>query len=117
MKINDSFSFPKELDMTPYIDDEADHSSEVNNYQLFSVLCHEGQSYGGHYIAFCRPTENEQWFKFNDHEVKAVDDKEAINQTFGGYGPTAYFLSYIRTSEPTPAWLLPVSADRGEWFE
>ena len=51
-------------------------------YILIGVITHIGENgKGGHFIAYCRDPENEQWNKFNDAIVTPVNDfqKEVID--------------------------------------
>ena len=55
------FSFPQLLDMTPYVDMEADGASPSScdaQYELFSVVIHSGSTYGGHYKTYIRDIQN-----------------------------------------------------------
>jgi hypothetical protein len=99
-KIGDYFEFPFELDMQPFVSEDADMSLPYR-YELMSVLVHFGVLSSGHFDAYCRPTPAREWFKFNDHEVKRVDEAEAIAANFGGgeRPHSAYFLVYVRQSE------------------
>ena len=47
-------------------------------YVLYSVLVHSGGSFGGHYYAYIRPNNGNQWMKFNDSLVSEVHKKEVL---------------------------------------
>ena len=99
-KVTDRWEFPFELDMEPYMSEQSNKAiSQV--YELFCVLVHMGDRYGGHYYAFCRPSEKREWFQFNDNEVRRVEESEVIEGNFGGTGKyfSAYFLAYVRKSD------------------
>lgn len=49
-KVNDRFEFPLELDMGPYIEEEAQNLI----YDLTAVIIHRGNAHGGHYHAYFR---------------------------------------------------------------
>ena len=79
----------------------------VLNYDLYAILVHAGQAAGGHYYAYIRDFEKNQWFKFNDAEVTGPLDSSEWQQAFGGgytyntlgyevQGGTAYMLMYRR---------------------
>lgn len=99
-KVSERWEFPFELDMEPYMSDDSNKAIQ-QVYELTSVLVHMGDRYGGHYYAFCRPSEKREWFRFNDNEVAAVTESEVIENNFGGTGKyfSAYFLVYVRKSE------------------
>jgi len=52
------------LDMSRYSKDNA-------NYELFGVINHEGNPYGGHYFSFVK--RGNQWFMFNDNQIQKID--------------------------------------------
>ncbi|KAI5190987.1 ubiquitin carboxyl-terminal hydrolase 7 [Nematocida minor] len=101
-KLNNYYSFPKTLDLSPYTPDkDAD-----NKYTLYSVNVHLGNGMSeGHYYAYIKKPEG--WYKFNDSYVTKCMEREAIQETFGGRHPyknkikvsNAYYLVYIRTSQ------------------
>ncbi|KAK8888299.1 hypothetical protein M9Y10_039365 [Tritrichomonas musculus] len=97
-KVKDSFEFPPQLDMAPYVSETCEGDTK---YELYSVLVHLGDSNGGHYISYCRPTTEQRWFRFNDEYIEEVDSTAAINNNFGGNDQMnhAYYLSYIKSSE------------------
>ena len=115
VKINDLFEFPAELDLSPFLANvpEAD-ASKIPQYRLYSVLVHVGGFHGGHYYGFIRPSATDpQWYKFDDELVVKVEDKEAVDDNFGGslaqsnpYASnlkiqkqnSAYMLTYVRNS-------------------
>ena len=76
------------------------------------VLVHVGGIHGGHYYAFVRPSaaSGGQWFKFDDETVMKVEEKEAVQDNWGGshvgqYGQqaqklnSAYMLTYVRADD------------------
>eukprot|EP00455_Lapot_gusevi_P044005 TRINITY_DN5439_c0_g2_i8.p1 TRINITY_DN5439_c0_g2~~TRINITY_DN5439_c0_g2_i8.p1 ORF type:complete len:652 (-),score=263.98 TRINITY_DN5439_c0_g2_i8:171-2096(-) len=67
-------------------------------YQLQAVLVHDGKSAGqGHYWAYVRQPEHDQWLQYNDINVSIVDEKEVWERSVGGSGNcSAYFLLYSR---------------------
>ena len=98
IKLNDYFEFPKELNMNPYMLE----SSNNEIFELFAVLIHIGkESFSGHNIAYCRPTIENRWYRFNDEIVELVTEKDVIENNFGNpnQSNSAYFLSYIRKSD------------------
>ena len=70
------------------------NSDYVNNkkaeYKLFSVVNHQGNVDYGHYFSYIQPLKSQNWFLFNDSQVKHV--KEGLKSF-----PNAYALFYINT--------------------
>ncbi|EAY08920.1 Clan CA, family C19, ubiquitin hydrolase-like cysteine peptidase [Trichomonas vaginalis G3] len=91
-KLNSRFEFPKELDLSKYIEDSL--------YELTGVLVHSGSVNGGHYYAFLKPTEEPKWYRFDDSLVTLEKEDAAIRDNFGSnerYGGTsAYYLIYTK---------------------
>ena len=87
-KIHDHFSFPLDLDMSPYVSTSEDAPGD-SRYVLHSILVHGGDVGGGHYYALI--CVNGSWYKFDDEVVLSVPDSEAI---WMHYGRRKYDLSY-----------------------
>lgn len=71
---------------------------EMYKYELFSIMIHSGSATGGHYYAYIKCFETDQWFNFNDEKVTKLD-KNDITKAFGtSYSlyssTTAYMLLY-----------------------
>jgi ubiquitin carboxyl-terminal hydrolase 7 len=114
-KINDRYEFPESFDAAPYLSEDADRS-ESWEYQLHSVLIHQGDLTAGHYYAYIKP-EKEGWFyRFDDELAHKATMNRICEDGFGGVwkSPTAnnklprkaptmrpnsaYMLVYIRKS-------------------
>lgn len=60
------------------------------------MLIHSGGAAGGHYYAYIKSLEDEQWWHFNDCTVthmSADSFAEELQRIFGDSGPTEYFSS------------------------
>jgi len=57
-KINDRFTFELELNMNMYLESEL-KDENINNYELFAVIIHKGDAYGGHYHIYLRDVLSE----------------------------------------------------------
>lgn len=79
-KKNCRFEFPKFLNMTPY----CCSSDEEQEYELFAIIVHKGNSETGHYTLLDRPTILDKWYLFDDLTVKMVTEQDAISRNFGG---------------------------------
>lgn len=91
-KINDHFSFPKKIDMTPYkVDYLINGSDELiteDVFELVGVLVHSGTAESGHYYSFIRErpstSDCENWVEFNDESVSPWDPNRMEAACFGG---------------------------------
>ena len=50
-----------------------------NWYELFSILIHSGGALGGHYYAYVKDVAMGLWYNFNDMDVRAITEKEALS--------------------------------------
>ena len=93
-KVNTHFSFPLELNMSSYMEPNlapcerrsvSTSEEEECLYDLVGVTVHTGTAEGGHYYSFIRDRDNQQWFLFNDSEVKPFDAASQLaSECFGG---------------------------------
>ena len=81
--------FPEKLNLNNYVDHEIGLGKEAE-YKLFSVVNHQGNVDFGHYYSYIQPLNSQNWFLFNDSQVKHV--KEGLKSF-----PNAYALFYINT--------------------
>ncbi|EFA82639.1 meprin and TRAF domain-containing protein [Heterostelium album PN500] len=110
VKVNDRYTFPEVLDLTPYLDEEADKSLP-SIYHLQGVLVHSGDLHNGHYYAFMKPSMDGEWLKFDDEDVSKCTFTQVTEESFGAeVDPTkrmpfirnftnAYMLIYLREKE------------------
>ena len=60
-------------------------------YELIGVIsCLNSNEKGNYYVAYCKNSNDFQWYKFNDIEVTKSSFKEIIGQPF------ILFFSYIQ---------------------
>lgn len=80
--------------------EELAQSKDALWYELFSVLIHSGGAMGGHYYAYCKDVVSGKWFNFNDMEVKAISEEDALSMAGqdneSGVSTNAYMLLYRR---------------------
>ena len=82
-----SIEFDEEIDITKFVD--FDYGQKIR-YRLIGVCTHLGNSGAtGHYIAFCKNTAENVWYKFNDAYVSKCENKDI-------HGGTPYLLLYER---------------------
>lgn len=80
-------------------------------YELYAIMVHSGGANAGHYFAYIKDVDTQQWLKFNDSQVHRVSVIEVMS-TFGvptktkaktRYDPSgrvnAYMLWYRRLDE------------------
>ncbi|KAK7478950.1 hypothetical protein BaRGS_00029817 [Batillaria attramentaria] len=72
-KESGKFTFPTDLDMSPYT--EKPMKKEDTQYELYSVVVHRGSAYGGHYHAYIRDVDNlGTWNNPESAEVRVPSD-------------------------------------------
>ena len=117
IKLNDYYEFPLTLDMTKYTTEYLHNKNEnkskenkANQYRLKGIVIHTGHSEGGHYYAFIRDQNSENWYEFNDTRVRPFDIKNLKEEAFGGFeirsdgtkverSRNAYLLFYEKLNE------------------
>ncbi|XP_044272052.1 ubiquitin carboxyl-terminal hydrolase 47 isoform X2 [Tribolium madens] len=72
-------------------------------YELFSIMIHSGSASGGHYYAYIKDFDKNQWLCFNDQSVNRITEDD-IKKTYGG-GPQKGYYSGVYTSS-TNAYML-----------
>ncbi|KAI1295519.1 Ubiquitin carboxyl-terminal hydrolase 34 [Halotydeus destructor] len=96
-KVNTHFSFPLQLDMSAYLEEnlipgqsatERNIEKQETEYELIGVTVHTGTAEGGHYYCFIRERDQgkdrNRWYMFNDAEVKLFDPTQIGAECFGG---------------------------------
>ena len=68
-------------------------------YYLHAILNHEGKSDYGHYYSFIYDRKGNQWYKFDDFKVAAVNEAEVFASSLGdpksATQSCAYALVYV----------------------
>lgn len=59
-------------------------------YDLFSIMIHSGSATGGHYYAYIKDFDKNQWFCFNDQSVSRITEED-IKKTYGGNTNRGYY--------------------------
>lgn len=99
-KLNNFVEFPFELDMKKYTKDflsgNVQSPDSYYNFSLRGIIVHEGRIDYGHYFSIIK--QGDEWFEFNDSDVKPYNIKNLKNDVFGGPGSkqSAYILFYER---------------------
>ena len=84
-KINKTIEFPLEnLDLTKYCLGYDKYSSI---YDLYAISNHTGGHNGGHYYSYCKNTNNNKWYNYDDQSVSEINSSQLVSNT-------AYVLFY-----------------------
>ncbi|OXU16284.1 hypothetical protein TSAR_011515 [Trichomalopsis sarcophagae] len=103
IKLNNKVIFPEVLNLNSIIDsfEEKNDAEDSYFYELFSIIIHSGTAVQGHYYAYIKDLERNEWFCFNDSTVTHIS-KDNFKIAFGN-GNTevgnAYLLVYRRSNE------------------
>ena len=82
-----SIEFDEEIDITKFV--EFDYKQKIR-YRIIGVCTHYGHSGSyGHYVAFCKDTQNNIWYEFNDSFCSECNKREI-------YRGSPYLLLYER---------------------
>jgi ubiquitin carboxyl-terminal hydrolase 7 len=87
-KIHSRYEFPRELDLSKYVDANSPFRNDPALYVLQGVMVHSGTAGGGHYYAYFRPSARKRWYKFNDTKVTRATSEEAVEGNFGSGSST-----------------------------
>ena len=89
-----NFNLDHYINLDNYVIDKT--SGKNNLYELIGILCHFGPSgMSGHFIAFCKSPEDNNWYCYNDASVeKCKGDPEIKNH--GNIEGIPYVLYYQR---------------------
>jgi len=82
-----------EVDFAPYFAPHSPEKHKNQNYRLYAVCNHIGQIDAGHYTAYCRPNDGNEWYEFDDGCVKTVSCDAVMTKA-------AYVLFFRRTGSP-----------------
>ena len=84
IKIKSFFEFPPSIDLSPFVAEEIQGDCL---YDIYSVVVHSGDAYGGHYRAYIKASPEAgaepRWFHFDDNKVQEVDEKVLESQYSG----------------------------------
>ncbi len=56
-----------------------DCRSKVHLYDLFSCIVHYGRAGSGHYITYSLNGLNQQWYEYDDENVRQIDSTTVQN--------------------------------------
>ncbi|KAG7369811.1 ubiquitin carboxyl-terminal hydrolase [Nitzschia inconspicua] len=88
-KIEGHSEFKSILDLKPFLTEQ-----KTTLCRLFAVIVHVGKnSHSGHYLAYVRNIEKNEWWKMDDARVMCVDEEEVLKAE-------AYMLFYRVAAHP-----------------
>ncbi|XP_055385636.1 ubiquitin carboxyl-terminal hydrolase nonstop [Condylostylus longicornis] len=73
-----SISFPKELDMTPFMSQKQEDFQGDYRYLLYAVVNHTGTTEYGHYTSYIRHIKD-VWVKCNDDIITSASIEQVLN--------------------------------------
>uniref|UniRef100_A0ACD5U4U3 Uncharacterized protein n=1 Tax=Avena sativa TaxID=4498 RepID=A0ACD5U4U3_AVESA len=95
-KIREMVKYQLELDLSPFM---SSADTDPQNYDLYGVVEHLGDSSKGHYVCYIRSSETD-WYLFNDDKVMKLSEEGVLDSK-------AYLLFYVkRGSSPWFSTLL-----------
>ena len=93
-KIEGHIKFEQIFDLKPYLTDELQAKQKAMFCRLFAVVVHAGKnSHSGHYIAYVRNIQKNEWWKMDDARVTLVGADEVMQAE-------AYMLFYRVVEHP-----------------
>ncbi|CAG8436229.1 7105_t:CDS:2 [Funneliformis caledonium] len=101
------FEFPEEIDMAKWTSrghDILEKGGTLDdlpsyNYNLLSVVNHEGRLDTGHYTVYCK--SRDRWFLFDDHAVKCASVEEVLQSRRKAY-LCFYVADTLEYDQPRP---------------
>lgn len=106
LQLCNDFQFPLSLDMKNYklVKHDTDNM-DTSEYDLSTIILHDGSATSGHYLCFARPDIDNQpdsWLRLNDHIVSEVTFENVLLESVGGdshfmgTSKNAYILQYVK---------------------
>lgn len=90
-KLNVNVEFKTKWDLKPFVLGNNKDGSNMR-YEMYAGSYHMGGLGGGHYIAYAKNNENNQWYCFNDSRCSKADESEI-------HSGAAYVLFYKRMNK------------------
>ncbi|KAJ1658006.1 deubiquitinating enzyme [Dispira simplex] len=90
----DNLKLPNVPELDPSLKEDPG-CNPSGQYELCAVLTHQGRATNsGHYIAWVRKRDSDDWFKFDDDKVSMVKEADIEKLSGGGDWHTAYICLY-----------------------
>jgi len=88
IEFNVNIIFEEYLNLRKYVYDK----NSPYYYELTGIICHFGSNnMGGHFVAYCKNSNNCEWYKYNDQIVT----KCSFNEVKGSGLPYVLFYNYV----------------------
>nr|XP_016932061.2 ubiquitin carboxyl-terminal hydrolase 47 [Drosophila suzukii]XP_016932062.2 ubiquitin carboxyl-terminal hydrolase 47 [Drosophila suzukii]XP_016932063.2 ubiquitin carboxyl-terminal hydrolase 47 [Drosophila suzukii] len=101
------------IDMSSSTSKSAKQGAGPYLYELFAIMIHSGSASGGHYYAYIKDFDNNEWFCFNDQNVSSIT-QEDIQRSFGGPNGSYYSSAYTSSTNAYMLMYRQVDAKRNE---
>ncbi|KAH8246218.1 hypothetical protein KR038_005214 [Drosophila bunnanda] len=101
------------IDMSSSTSKSAKQGSGPYMYELFAIMIHSGSASGGHYYAYIKDFDSNEWFCFNDQNVSTIT-QEDIQRSFGGPNGSYYSSAYTSSTNAYMLMYRQVDAKRNE---
>ncbi|XP_017955960.1 ubiquitin carboxyl-terminal hydrolase 47 isoform X2 [Drosophila navojoa] len=82
-------------------------------YDLFAIMIHSGSASGGHYYAYIKDFDTDEWFCFNDQNVSTITQQD-IQRSFGGPNGSYYSSAYTSSTNAYMLMYRQVDSKRNE---
>ncbi|KAH8380294.1 hypothetical protein KR009_009786 [Drosophila setifemur] len=101
------------IDMSSSTSKSAKQGTGPYLYQLFAIMIHSGSASGGHYYAYIKDFDTNDWFCFNDQNVSTIT-QEDIQRSFGGPNGSYYSSAYTSSTNAYMLMYRQVDGKRNE---
>ncbi|KAH8345293.1 hypothetical protein KR067_007768 [Drosophila pandora] len=101
------------IDMSSSTSKSTKQGSGPYLYELFAIMIHSGSASGGHYYAYIKDFDSNEWFCFNDQNVSTIT-QEDIQRSFGGPNGSYYSSAYTSSTNAYMLMYRQVDAKRNE---
>ncbi|EDW37527.1 GL16305 [Drosophila persimilis] len=101
------------IDMSSSTSKSAKQGSGPYMYELFAIMIHSGSASGGHYYAYIKDFDSNEWFCFNDQNVSSIT-QEDIQRSFGGPNGSYYSSAYTSSTNAYMLMYRQVDGKRNE---
>jgi ubiquitin C-terminal hydrolase len=88
-KIVTNVDYPiNNLNLEKFVINSSEKRTNIYNYNLYATTNHTGTLDGGHYTAMCHHSKLNKWYKFDDTDVKEINDTSLLKSS------SSYILFY-----------------------
>eukprot|EP00795_Rhopilema_esculentum_P016842 gene16842-8313_t len=78
-KLETMIDFPLALNLSSYAASNATRRSEAQ-YNLYGISNHSGGTYSGHYTAYCKHPDTDDWFYYSDSRISKLDRSRIVTE-------------------------------------